>query len=414
MKTLLNLVFLSLSYLAFGQADFVWLQNNKQLDQVILNNQPVFAEIELNSDFTIKDLQRADPKLFVGLIFNGRIKNIDFLKPYINLKHLKFFSRVKHLNIENLPKGIQTLILKETPKSIIFPARGFHFKNLKELFLSGNWAIQNIVKLTGHDSLKTLHLTGQKLEDFDFSILGINISSLRLDYCLLKDLNGYNFAHLTESLDSLEIRQSKIKGILVLGQFKNLKRLRIDGSRDSTCKFIDDLRKLNSLSLRNCNLSGSFDLKLKAIEELDLSYNKLKEFHMPKENRLKFLDISNNDIHKLSGIPKNDSAIQVLFFADNSRIESLDSIFFKNLKVFSFSPSIATISCDTSKLEIVYLNQSRKNQEVSNEKLDEWLYNDDHYLKNIKNSKIRLLWQYSNRKLRDYKNTRDDQEPRWL
>ncbi|KAG8485247.1 hypothetical protein CXB51_021165 [Gossypium anomalum] len=258
-------------FLPFEELKSLYLRNNKIAD---------FVDNKVSLSSALNNLEFLD---LTNNYFNDSILLSEEVQPMMNLEtldltrnllnnnnltYLKGLSSLKSLNIggNQLEGSIDIRVLNNLTK-------------LKELDLSDN-KIESL--LSPHDGERSLNLTN--LEELILDSNSFNNS-------VLAQLSGLS------NLKSLSIRSNQLKGSINIkdgGRSLNLTNLEelilvSNSFTNSLLAQLSGFSNLKSLRIMNNQLKGSINIKelldsLSNLEELDISFNKVKEF-VPIENK---------------------------------------------------------------------------------------------------------------------------------
>ncbi len=286
-EDLKNLEVLNL-YWSSDIKDFTLLQNFKNLTSLIFNNAPALENLEflrelsklkdlsLGSCFWIKDftpLEACENLVSLNLSF-CRIKKIDFLQ---KLKHLTrlTLSHCKDITDYNTLQFFECLTFLDVSWSniqdIIF------LKNLKLTDLNlENCNVLNFKLLEGFENLTSLNVANNTFNSIAFLKKLNHLKSLNLNWCtkvtdftLLENFKDLIFLSISkcekikdieflknlENLQELHVESLNViddNALSIIGNLSELTKLSIFGSKITTLKSLESLKKLKDLNISNC------------------------------------------------------------------------------------------------------------------------------------------------------------------
>lgn len=209
---------------------------NETFDLSVLRQMPHLTKIRLDGHLT-ENKEAIKPEYLCGLL---NIKGL----------HLTLFDRLDYRFVKDLAPDLEELILYADTmgKNVQFDCDWLSgFKKLHTLFL-GKKAKKNIESIRRIDSLKSLSLSGIKVEDFSF-LKGLDLESFALLWC------SSNLATLGEliSLRKLELwRIMKLDNLDFISSLVNLETIKLqDLKHIRTLPDVSGLKRLTDIQISN-------------------------------------------------------------------------------------------------------------------------------------------------------------------
>lgn len=307
-----------------------------------------------------------------------------------------------------------------------------YFKNLKNLSLK-NCNISSVEQFPELPYLTTLDLSYNNITNIDNLKLGESIVTLNLSHNKIQTINGFDYKYdkgeYGWSEAKIDLSDNNIENIKVYisaendlnnitnvyvdlhnNQIKdignintnNLVRLSLDASGNKGITGYSDYQTLGDLNLADCdlttlenvgnietlNLSGNknliFDLSNKYIFSLKLENMDIKSLEDLKIQTSTFnlLDISNNSLQNLNGIPKNITKLN----ASNNNIQDLSAI---------ADMSLEELNLTNNKIEDLKILNNVKahtltldNNNITTSQIQELALSDETKALSLKNNKI--------------------------
>lgn len=286
-------------------------------------------------NFQSMTYQRHKLALFIlSLDQKQQIKSLNISNQGLqNLNHIKQLTNIENLDLSN--------------NQLIDLSVLHNFSDLKEINLAGN-TFDSIKKMPTLTQLEKLNMSNTSSNDLNKITLYKNLKSLDISNNTILSLNGIEQFN---QLNDLDISNNPILDLEILTQLFNLQNIKLTNvlNSDKALPFISNLKsidlsnsnnnykqfnfiiderllnQLQALNLNDARINNiSFLEKISEnnqLEKLSISNNQLKNLtYLTKLNKLKELDISNNDLSKVEfHLP---SALEILNLSNTNFINS--------------------------------------------------------------------------------------------
>ena len=257
------------------------------------------------------------------------IQDISFLKDYPNLKLVSAAGN----NIENID------VLK-------------NLTNLESLNLDNN-------KIKDISALQDLnHLRAVSLENNNITKLDALSSKNELERLFLSNNSGLELATLkNDSLEQLTVNNSNIRDLSVVSNLPKLKKIVANDNKITTLSHLKNAKVLESVEVNN-NKIDSLDFENSTITSLEIKNNKLKEINnINKLSALENLDVSGN---KISEFPSNKQDKLINLIVKNNVIRSMENVNnLTSLKYLTMSNNyVSTLALKEKNKTLEYLDIS--------------------------------------------------------
>ena len=257
------------------------------------------------------------------------IQDISFLKDYSNLKLVSAAGN----NIENID------VLK-------------NLTNLESLNLDNN-------KIKDISALQDLnHLRAVSLENNNITKLDALSSKNELERLFLSNNSGLELATLkNDSLEQLTVNNSNIRDLSVVSNLPKLKKIVANDNKITTLSHLKNAKVLESVEVNN-NKIDSLDFENSTITSLEIKNNKLKEINnINKLSALENLDVSGN---KISEFPSNKQDKLINLIVKNNVIRSMENVNnLTSLKYLTMSNNyVSTLTLKEKNKTLEYLDIS--------------------------------------------------------
>ena len=174
----------------------------------------------------------------------------------------------------------------------------------------------------------------------DSSQIGISIDASRFSSLLSMECEGglnvkYVDVSSCKSLATLTLSGNPIETLVLPPNGSELKVLQLAGNRLKTLYILDDLTKLSQFTASNGTLQYIYSIPSELIT-LNLSGNKLTDLIIPRDSKLKTLDLKNNMLRnlKIKGEAYNGLETCIL---EGNQLEALDLAAFVKTKLINVS-----------------------------------------------------------------------------
>ncbi len=174
----------------------------------------------------------------------------------------------------------------------------------------------------------------------DGSQIGISIDASRFSSLLFMECEGglnvkYVDVSSCKSLATLTLSGNPIETLVLPPNGSELKVLQLAGNRLKTLSILDDLTKLSQFTASNGTLQYIYSIPSELIT-LNLSGNKLTDLIIPRDSKLKTLNLKNNMLRnlKIKGEAYNGLETCIL---EGNQLESLDLAAFVKTKLINVS-----------------------------------------------------------------------------
>ena len=257
------------------------------------------------------------------------IQDISFLKDYPNLKLVSAAGN----NIENID------VLK-------------NLTNLESLNLDNN-------KIKDISALKDLnHLRAVSLENNNITKLDALSSKDELERLFLSNNSGLELATLkNNSLEQLTVNNSNIRDLSVVSNLPKLKKIVANDNKITTLSHLKNAKVLESVEVNNNKIDG-LDFENSTITSLEIKNNKLEEINsINKLSALENLDVSGN---KISEFPSNKQDKLINLIVKNNIIRSMENVNnLTSLKYLTMSNNyVSTLTLKEKNKTLEYLDIS--------------------------------------------------------
>jgi|GEM_PF-903788 len=317
-KSLTNLKKLSLTNHLIEDTEV--LKKFPNLESLDLSNNPIKNTNGLKELIQLKELKLNNCKLFYSVGFITKSKSLQRLElnnNYIShIQPLKELSLLEFIEIEN--NNITDISVIE------------NFKELK-LLKAGNNKIVNIEGLKNLDKIKNLYLENNQITDITSIINLIEITILDLSNNQIIDISSLSNL---DKMFKLNLNQNNIENI---DNLKNLTQLwKLNLSHNSIVN-IDSLENLNGLVFLHLNNNKIKKIeaikKLYGLFQLDLSNNKIIDVSPLNLGKASKIDLSNNQIKRISlNFFKKHPSLGILQL-DNNPIEEIPPEIYDNRNI---------------------------------------------------------------------------------
>lgn len=397
----------------------LYLDNNKLKDINLFNYEEAKIISLKNNEITSLDLRR---NLYLKSfdLSHNKIKNIDLINQkdienvnasFTDIKSLKLYSpKLSGLNISNtkindmdLPSTLVNLNINKTGINKLDTSK---MKDLKSLDISNTYLDHFIFK--NNDNLEDLRAESSHLRIIDISN-NKELKSLNLNDNLLKEINLEN----NSSLINLNLSTNFLKSVNT-DKLVNLKELDLSNNylEELDLKSNKELlslnvseNKLNKIDLKDNNKLIKLNLNDNIIDKLDFSNNKeLESLKMQsigltkvpelKLEKLKFLDISKNNIYDLSSIEDKLKKGEILSDKEEDGIAIIaepqflkyiinindDNPLYKAMGIDTTKEGIVKVKYKNAKIEAIIVD-FKDLDKLLNEKIDISYYKKDDMIK---------------------------------
>jgi len=174
----------------------------------------------------------------------------------------------------------------------------------------------------------------------DSSQIGISIDASRFSSLLSMECEGglnvkYVDVSSCKSLATLTLSGNPIETLVLPPNGSELKVLQLAGNRLKTLYILDDLTKLSQFTASNGTLQYIYSIPSELIT-LNLSGNKLTDFIIPSDSKLKTLNLKNNMLRTLQIEGEAYNGLETCNLEGN-QLESLDLAAFVKTKLINVS-----------------------------------------------------------------------------
>lgn len=174
----------------------------------------------------------------------------------------------------------------------------------------------------------------------DSSQIGISIDASRFSSLLSMECEGglnvkYVDVSSCKSLATLTLSGNPIETLVLPPNGSELKVLQLAGNRLKTLYILDDLTKLSQFTASNGTLQYIYSIPSELIT-LNLSGNKLTDFIIPSDSKLKTLNLKNNMLRTLQIEGEAYNGLETCILEGN-QLESLDLAAFVKTKLINVS-----------------------------------------------------------------------------
>ena len=174
----------------------------------------------------------------------------------------------------------------------------------------------------------------------DSSQIGISIDASRFSSLLFMECEeGLNVKHVDvsacKSLATLTLSGNPIETLVLPDAGSELKVLQLAGNRLKRLIILDDLTKLSQFTASNGTLQYIYSIPSELIT-LNLSGNKLTDFIIPRDSKLKTLNLKNNMLRNLEIEGEAYNGLETCILEGN-QLEDLDLAAFVKTKLINVS-----------------------------------------------------------------------------
>jgi len=265
---------------------------------------------------------------------------------YVSRTGIKDYSFIKNIptleGIDFSENDIQDILfLKDYPNLKLVSAAGNNIENIDVLKNLTNLESLNLDnnKIKDISALKDLnHLRAVSLENNNITKLDALSNKNELERLFLSSNGGLELATLkNDNLEQLTVNNTNIRDLSVVSNLPKLKKLTANDNKITTLSHLKNAKILESVEVNN-NRIDSLDFenktitsleiknnkledinnvhKLSALENLDASGNKIREFPTNKQDKLINLTVNNNVIRTMENV-NNLTALKYLTMSNN-------------------------------------------------------------------------------------------------